>query len=171
MDEAVNNYSELTGRDLTESREIIKSIFDFTQDEYVNIRDSEIKGKPNQDAKNINKYISDMPSYKGEIYRGLSFNNEKDLNTFLTSAMTGGIKTPSMSSFSSDKEIAEGFSLSKGPDYRVVMTVTDNKRGKSIKGLSVSSGDNEVIVPKNTKYKVNSVTNKDGFYKISLSEN
>lgn len=110
------------------------------------------KGKPQEYTEAINKMLNSpkVPRYDGEIYRGLS-------SKFLeTNSLEPGTEfsLQAMSSFSSNQKIAERFA---GGSEGVVIKVKQNTQGVSIKNISTFAEEDEVLVPKNTKYRVVSV--------------
>ncbi|MBD2076217.1 DUF1073 domain-containing protein [Phormidium sp. FACHB-592] len=154
-----------------EAKETISSVTSFTGDNYTAIRKAEREGKPTKEGKAINRYIEKAPKYDGEIYRGLSFKTTKELDDFLNTAKEGSsMKPDAVSSFSSDRSIAERFSKDSGNQNSVVLKVKQNRSGASIQDLTLYPEEGEVLVPKNTTYRVASVKRKGNTVEIELED-
>lgn len=110
-------------------------------------------------AKGINKYLEKMPKHDGVIYRGLEIDENKFDTKIFEKSLTNPKGLDAFSSFSTDREVAERFARrgvagSIGEDkFEVILTVR-NKSGVSIQALSRTPQEDEVLVPKGTKYKI-----------------
>lgn len=143
---------------------MIKSLDYFTGPGHGDIRDLQMgkfeepppRESVERDANNIERYLANAPKYDGKIYRGMNFETEDDLNSFLK-ANSGGFEMNAMSSFSATQSVAESFM--QGLDNRglkVLITVPKNKSGASVKPFSSYADEDEVLVPSKTKYRVKS---------------
>jgi hypothetical protein len=103
------------------------------------------------DARRINEYIRDSPKYEGTIYRGLSDRggNLKEMIDQIKSPE--GLTIRSVSSFSSNPKVATDFANMR--DEGVVIAVKSNRSGASIRNIALLPKEDEVIVPKGTRYR------------------
>jgi hypothetical protein len=101
-------------------------------------------------TKSINRYLEKMPSFDGVVHRGMSFDSKEDRDAFV-SKISGGYSLEAMSSFSSSKNTAKEFASQSGSG---VLFTVKNKSGVSIKRLSEVEEENEVLVPKDTRYRI-----------------
>ena len=107
---------------------------------------SQIAGKPDPIVKDIESGLSKLPVHKGTVYRGTS------------TSRIGGIpnpgdviKTNSLMSSTSSRKKGRGFADD------VLMVVSKNRTGKSLKGRSDFPEEAEVLFPTGAKFKVRSV--------------
>lgn len=146
---------KMTGLTPQEVERGMKGIIDFTGSYSDAIRKSEQNGKPNGKAQDINNLLQKMPKYDGAVYRGLSL-DEKGFQAFLATNKAGGkMSLNAMSSFTTDTGVAKRYS--SGNDHGVLLAV-QNRSGVSIKNLSKYKGEDEVLVPRGTKYTILDVT-------------
>jgi hypothetical protein len=137
--------------------EIADAISRFSADESGRIREFERTGKEQNGTEKkyaaaINSYIAQAPKFKGQVHRGLTFDKPEAVSGFLKQlTQDGGLELDAMSSFSSDRNIAKSFD---GGNYGVLIKVKANQSGTSIKNGSSNSGENEVLIPKGTKYRI-----------------
>jgi hypothetical protein len=108
--------------------------------------------------KSINQYLEKMPSFDGAIHRGMSFDSKADRDAFV-SKISGGYSLEAMSSFSSSKNTAKDFATQAGSG---ILFTVKNKSGVSIKRLSQVEEENEVLVPKDTRYRIVGTPKKAG---------
>lgn len=125
-------------------------------------------GKMPETSKNIDKLISKSAPFEGEIYRGMSFDDESFVSQLTPGASlnTGGI-----SSWSSDKKHSNTFASRKKIG---VMLSVKNKSGASITFLSKDQREQEVLSPSQARYRVKSVSKKQQgnktIYNVKLEE-
>jgi hypothetical protein len=137
--------------------EIAEAVRRFSGSYSGNIRTFERTGEQStgiekKAAAAINSYIAAAPKYKGQVHRGLSFTDPDKVAKFLKDLTAdGGFKLNAMSSFSSKPSVAKGFD---GGKYGVMLKVKGNQSGTSIKNGSSHLDENEVLVPKGTKYRI-----------------
>ncbi|MFB2832972.1 ADP-ribosyltransferase [Floridanema evergladense] len=161
---------KMTGLSEQEVKDGMRGVYEFVSNGYTGIRESERKGEPDSRVTNINRLLSKMPKYDGEIYRGMAIKRE-NLDSFLKELGTGTMKIEAMSSFTSDKKIAQKFTKVKGGGVPVLITV-QNKSGVSIRNMSTFKKENEVLVPKGVNYSISKIeTTKNGGKIIYLQEN
>lgn len=133
-------------------------------DNYEKVR----SGKDPKTAKQLDSLISKSAPFEGEIYRGMSFNDE----AFASGLKKGAaVDMKGVSSWSSDKKHSTGFASTK--KVGVLMSV-QNKSAASITFLSKDEREQELLSPSSAKYKVKSVTKtqKGGrtIYNVKLEE-
>jgi hypothetical protein len=152
----VNHFEKYATPEHT-GKEIAEAIRRFSGSYSGNIREFERTGKQStgieeKAAAAINSYIAAAPKYKGQVHRGLSFTDPDQISKFLKNLTAdGGFELTAMSSFSSKPTVAKGFD---GGKYGVMLKVKGNQSGTSIKNGSSMLYENEVLVPKGTKYRV-----------------
>jgi hypothetical protein len=98
----------------------------------------------------MNDFIEKAPKYAGPIMSGFAKDMEE---IYGTDKLEVGAKFsfPSMTSFSSNKDIASSFN---GGGYFII---NNNKSGASIKPFSSFDGEDEIVVSKSAKYRVASI--------------
>lgn len=187
MQGARQKLQELTGMSEAEARESMKSVYGYTQERSADIRDFQYGSTQNfspkeletvkKEVEAINRYIDKMPKFKGEIYRGKDFESAEKAEAFLAKIKKDSdYQLPAMSSFSSSKKIAENFArlqtkIGNKGRVPVVFVVEKNKSGASIRSLSEKTKEDEVLVPKNAKYKPKGEPyQKDGIWYVPLAE-
>lgn len=92
-----------------------------------------------------------VEAYGGEIHRGLAWNNQKEKQAFIEGVKKEGLSLNSHSSFSSNFDIANQFS--SGGSEGIIVSVKNNKKGKSVSPFSYFKGEDEVLVSKDVKYR------------------
>jgi hypothetical protein len=149
------------------ARERVEAVGRFADYNYPEIRaaddglttykdvDDEIVGVSKQaqdDARRINEYIRDSPKYEGTIYRGLS-DSGGNLDQMIDQLKSPeGLTIRSVSSFSSSPRVAVNFATA-GKTKAVVVEVRSNRSGSSIRNIAALHHEDEVIVPKGTRYR------------------
>jgi len=147
----VAKVAKLSGMNSVEAAESLAALEKFTTTDFRKIRCADKEGKNEKNVKNLNNFMHKMPSYDGDIYRGMSF-SEKSIKSFIQQLKPHGDYTlDSVTSFTSDPKVAETYS---GHCYQVVIRVKHNHSGISIKDFSAMYSEKEVLVPKGTKYEV-----------------
>ena len=161
--EVVNKISAITGMTKSESRASAKAVNAFTDEDYEKIRKAEYAGIKTAQIVAINRYLDKMPKFSGEMFRGKQFKTQQDIDNFVEKLKEGhSYELPAMSSFSSNKETATTFAVEgalglaqKSSPSSVVFKITGNKSGVTVKHLSVNVEEDEVLVKKGAKYKIN----------------
>ena len=171
----IQNITRMSEKDAIESARAINS---FTKFAYDDIRNLEYAGKTSPEVKAINRYLDKMPKFQGEVSRGKQFDSPEEAQTFINKMKQGApYVLPAMSSFSSDIGTAQKFAnieKSAGVEKStpMVLVVATNKRGVSIRSLSDVRNEDEVLVPKKTKYKLKGEPyQKNGTWFVPLEEN
>ena len=112
----------------------------------------------NSSIKSIDQYVKKMPAFEGQVHRGMSFDSKEQQEAFL-SKISGGYSLEAMSSFSSSKRVAKEFAM--GSKAGILFTVK-NKSGASVKRLSLMEEEDEIIVPKDIKYRIVGTPKRSG---------
>ena len=160
--EVIDKISAVTGMTKSEVRASTNAVNAFTERDYEKIRKADYAGKSTLQIAAINRYLDKMPKFPGEIFRGKNFKTKQDLDSFIGKLQEGhSYEIPAMSSFSSDMDTALLFST-EGALGRldnsvsaVVFKVTSNKSGVTVKHLSSNPEEDEVLVKKGARYKIN----------------
>jgi phage gp29-like protein len=171
----------VTGLSDQELKPLVQSIIDFSEENYASIRKAD-RGEATievfkNDADNINLLLDKLPAYNDVIYRGVPL-MDRNGRSLLDKLANDEYVLDAMSSFSSNLTIAEDFALGLGgttdADYSgggVILVIKKNSRGKSIKHLSANPQEDEVLVPKGTRYRFTSNPPKIKYGDGSYGEN
>jgi len=114
--------------------------------------------KVQSSIESIDQYVKKMPAYEGVIHRGMTFKSEDERKAFL-SKISKGYSLEAMSSFSSSRDAAGEFA---GASSNGVIFTVKNKSGASVAALSRIKKEEEVLVPKGTKYRIIGTPKKVG---------
>lgn len=153
--EVVNAISKLTGMSTDEALESAKAVWSFTEAEYEEIRKSEYAGIITPQIAAINRYLDRMPKFPGEIFRGKKFKTQELLDDFISKMENGSTyDLPAMSSFSSSEKSPKYFATNVSFQPSVIFQVSQNKSGVTVKNISHSKHEDEVLVKKGTRYKL-----------------
>jgi hypothetical protein len=175
LDSQLDDLAEIHGVSRAVAKDRVAAVEHFSGPEYPGIRAGDgdrptyytEDGKKKdttpwhrEQAKLINDYINDSPKYDGVIYRGFRQDTVdgaayvEDIKKALRSK--DGYSLRSFSSFSSNYEIAQNFAvLTDGddPPEAFLIEVKQNTRGASIRSVSTITDEDEVMVPKATRYR------------------
>jgi SPP1 gp7 family putative phage head morphogenesis protein len=176
LDSQLDDLAQIHGVSRTVAKDRMNAVEHFSGPEYPGIRAgdggrstyyTEDGKKENttpwhrEQAKLINDYINDSPKYDGVIYRGFRQDTVdgaayvEDIKKALKSDDGYGLR--SFSSFSSNYEIAQNFAVLKDgaddPPEAFLIEVKRNTRGASIRSVSTITDEDEVMVPKATRYR------------------
>lgn len=165
-----------TTREIAQQR--IQSIQEFSVFEYSGIRaadagkttfwdvekdkERQVTDEHRQHARRINDYIESSPKYDGVVYRGFR-QDTGDAGSYVEKIKAAlksddGYSLRSVSSFSSDFEVAKEFAAKSGdgkkpPPEVFLIEVKRNTRGASIRSVSEIPMEAEVLVPNGTRYR------------------
>jgi hypothetical protein len=161
--EVINKISKLTGMTESESRASARAVNAFSDEDYEKIRKAEYAGIETSQTKAINRYLDKMPKFEGEIFRGRQYKTQQDIDNLVRRLKEGDdYELPAMSSFSSDIETATTFAVEGAYglaeakfSMAVIFKVASNKSGVTIKNISANQEEDEVLVKKGTRYKIN----------------
>ena len=187
LDEITTKMSKLTGVSKEESTKSLDGIRQYTGGGYSSIRAyesggdiaSKSSGASEENTKlkglvdSINNYIKKAPPYKGEIFRGLGFKTETELENFFSGLdRDSGYLLEAMSSFTTNRKVLEDYATESAQPYTVALSVLDNKSGVSIRAISTFYEEEEILTPKGALYKVKKIDKKEGTnnYYITLEE-
>jgi hypothetical protein len=154
-DKTANFISKDINVSTAKAHEYVDAIRGFIGSDYMEMRrasQGEGKGTHNKLAKDFDEFLNKSPKYKGEVHRGVRVPKE------MADGFTSGaeITMKGMSSWSSDKKIADKFAASGGEGdtgHAVIFHVT-NKSGASVTHLAAMPYQKEIVAPSSAKYKV-----------------
>jgi hypothetical protein len=168
---ATKNGKQIT---LKEAQDTVEAIEDWAGSGYEEIRKDQKAGQLNERATLIDNYIKNLTPYKGEVYRGITFDNKKEMDDWLKGDKDGLLDNQNAhASWSSELEVAKDFASVEDDLDRVgvVIKSVNNKSGVSISNLSdFGKTESEVIVPKDAKHKVKSVREEGGVVYVEVEE-
>jgi hypothetical protein len=165
---------------IEEAEKIIKSVKRWITDSD-EVRDDQKDGRPNKNEENINRFMKSMTPYDGDVSRGILFYSREEVETWLKGDENGVLDNQKAhASWTSDDKVAYDFSKASYKEnpslsqyvegaYPVIIKAK-NKTGVSIKDVGLKPQESEVIVSKDAKHKVKSVTEKDGIFYVQTEE-
>lgn len=112
----------------------------------------------------VENIIEALPLYRGTpVIRGMQFGTRKQRADFLKKYANGdGIG--SMDSYSSKAHTAEGFDSGGNG---LMMHISDPQGAASVKGMSQLAGENEVLFPKHTRFRIAKMSwDRDGKFPV-----
>lgn len=117
----------------------------------------------------VSEYLKDAPKFKGEVYRGVGFDDKSQFDDFINSFQgnthTSSPQFTSSSILRSDAEYFEGVS-----DYSATLKIKSND-GSYIGGLSEFREETEVLFDHSTKFKIKNIVKvSDRHYDIELED-
>ena len=105
-----------------------------------------------KDKNLLNKSLNKLPSYRGDVYRGLTFDDTRGYNDFINSIKVGQTTSrPTFTSTSVLKEIGESFATAE--DYGALLKIK-SKDGKWLNGLSEVEAELEVLFKSDTLFEI-----------------
>jgi hypothetical protein len=140
------------------------------------IRNDQKKGKFNKKAEIISDYVRNSTPYKGDIHRGIVFKNREEAMEWIKGDENGVLDNQNAhASWSSKESVAWVYTnpmMRKANKTLVGVIVSSvNKTGVSIEKLSrYKESEAEVLVPKDARHKVKSVTEKNGIIYVETEE-
>lgn len=152
-----------------EAEYTITAIKDWTKSSYTYIRRLQQQDQVSAEADRIDKFIKNSTPYKGEIYRGVTFDSEADAMYWIKENQ-GNMEQNAHASWTSSKSIGENFAYKGSYRRQPVLIKSVNKTGASIRSLSSQVEENEVIVPKGARHRVKSVTKQDDLILVEVEE-
>jgi hypothetical protein len=165
---------------IEEAEKIIKSVKRWITDSD-EVRDDQKDGRPNKNEENINRFMKSMTPYDGDVSRGILFYSREEVETWLKGDENGVLDNQKAhASWTSDDKVAYDFSKASYKEnpslsqyvegaYPVIIKAK-NKTGVSIKDVGLKPQESEVIVSKDAKHKVKSVTEKNGIFYVETEE-
>ncbi|MFM6211725.1 hypothetical protein [Planktothrix sp.] len=168
---ATKNGKQIT---LKEAQDTVDAIKDWAGAGYEEIRKDQKEGRVNERATLIDNYIKNLTPYKGEVYRGITFDNKKEMDAWLKGDKDGILGNQNAhASWSSELYVAKDFASVEDDLGRVSVVIksVNNKSGVSISNLSsYGKTESEVIVSKDAKHKVKSVREEGGVVYVEVEE-
>ena len=133
--------------------EQIKAIEDWSDGAYGKIRrvqQGKYNGSDAQKYKDqgeaLEEFINSQPSFKGDLYRGISTDEEIDFKKGQKITMNG------TSSWSKDDDIADEFS--RFDEYSYMFVTSNLNKAADISKYAMNPGEQEVLVSKNVTFEV-----------------
>ena len=182
-DEAVANTMKECKVDENEAKEMVKEISAYADGYAYEMRHWQQTGKTGaemtpDEAKDmeakVEKFIKESPKWGGgDIYRGISM-NEEDSHKLLDQINSGKpIDMKGTSSWSSDRETADDFGqmTAMDGDVTIIFKAPGTKKGTSIDHISEFS-QSEVLVSKEARWDVKRINGSidDGYLEIEMEE-
>lgn len=161
-----------------EANDMVRAIDYFTGDGYGEMRALQMgKYEEPPPKERMQKYVDDAenfirnsPKFDGQVYRGMNFDTEAAFSQFIQ-ANSGGFELNAMSSFSATQSVAESFMEGNLPgSVKVLVSVSRNKSGASVKPFSEFPTEDEVLVPSGTKYRVKSQKREGNTVRLEWEE-
>lgn len=163
------------GVSVDDAEDIISSIFEYTVDYYVDVREYQSEGTGDARIKNISEniefYIQRAEPYKGTIYRGMAVGS-----SYFDSLKIGKhVNMKGTSSWSSDEYVAKDFAYNRDGEKKIIFVTNSPEKSASIKHLSDYEEESEVLVSKDVSFIVKDIKKKkrlygDDIYYITLEE-
>lgn len=145
-----------------------RSIRDWTVGNYASVRKLQMQGRASVEADDLDDFIKNSTPYKGNIYRGITFESTDEAMRQLTKSDI--LKQTAHSSWSSSEKIAREFAYARSPKEQSVLIETVNKTGASIKNLAAFADELEVLVPKGAQHKILSIVKEAKFIVVKTVE-
>ena len=151
---ALKMLQEETGYTIEEANKVQKSMDLYFSNDYTEFTAGNRKG----DVKIIDDALQRMAVYDGEIQRGMHL-VPMDYEELIESAVEGAeLKMKSISSWSSEKSVADRFADLSESQNSVIIKCIKNKSGVGVQHISVvGSRESEVLAPSSARYKIISV--------------
>jgi hypothetical protein len=140
------------------------------------IRNDQKKGKFNKKAELISDYVRNSTPYNGDIHRGIVFNNREEAMEWIKGDENGVLDNQNAhASWTSKESVAWVYTnpmmRKANKTLAGVIVSSVNKTGASIEKLSrYKESEAEVLVAKDARHKVKSVTEKDGILYVQTEE-
>jgi hypothetical protein len=166
---SIEEYAQQIGISEEEARARYRAVAGWTVADYGDIRENQIDGVDDPRVEVIDAYLNSVPSFEGDVYRGLKFFDEDDYNSYLDSISGGVMDLNAHSSFTSSEEIGRSFVEGRSP-FGALIRATGNRSGKSIAGVSEFPEEGEVLVPRGARYAVRNITREGNVSIIDVEE-
>ena len=151
---AFKSIMDETGYSEEDAKAFHKGLLDYMGGDY----EAFAKGKREDAERTIDNGLARMGAYDGEIYRGLFFPDyrEKDFEGFAKMDVGSIMPSRSVTSWSSKKDVADGFaSTGLAAGNSVVISCKNNKSGVGVQHISKFRGSEaEVLTPSTVRWKV-----------------
>lgn len=153
---------------MEEAEYTARTIKDWTAGNYATIRKLQLQNRPSIEADDINNFIKNSTPYKGDIYRGITFESTEEAMRQLSKSDI--LEQETHSSWSSSEKIAREFAYARSPKEQSVLIETVNKTGASVKNLAAFADELEVIVPKGARHKILNIIKEADFIVVKTIE-
>lgn len=151
-----------------------RSLTQYTDEDYSDFRVTDKEGLDlgfNEEVESVNEFLRKAPKYSGRIFRGISVSKEVGDEILNSLNETGEMKLDAMSSFSRDGRVAQDFTTANPGESKFIFQINQNKSGVAIEDFSSLPDEQEVLVPKNTRYAVKgSFVDLQGINRVLLEE-
>ena len=140
------------------------------------IRNDQKKGKSNKKAELISDYVRNSTPYKGDIHRGIVFDSREEAMEWIKGDENRVLDNQNAhASWTSKETVAWVYTnpMMRKANKRLagVIVSSVNKTGASIEKLShYKESEAEILVAKDARHKVKSVTEKDGIIYVQTEE-
>lgn len=107
-------------------------------------------------AKDIEAYLKRAPKYEGDVFRTMVMPQENLDELIVGFKSKSGTKTLAMESWTANEDLE----FSQGIGQRVLLR-TKNKKGVDVSRLSEFESEEEVLMPKGSRYKLKGITKEE----------
>ena len=159
---ALNQIMQDTGYDEAKAKDLQTKLIEYLGEDY----DAFARGEKQDAVRVIDAGLAKMPAYDGTIYRGMSFSNiDKEGQRFRDLQAGDQLTMRSISSWTSEKHVAEEFGDSKSTGLdTVIIQCDDNKTGVGVQHISkFNVREAEVLAPSTASWTVESVTTQSKY--------
>ena len=156
-DKVISTVENDIGANKKQAEEIVKTFYNFSGDEYKQLREDQRHNKINKQDQIIEDYIDKAPKFEESIYRGIVVKDNIKFTVGNTLDMKG------TSSWTSDEKKTNTFLTLSNEDRRnrltnqVVFKVENPIKAVSIKHMSSFPEEKEVLVSKKAKFVVSKI--------------
>lgn len=168
-------------RDNPDRSKDVENVNYYTDREYDFINETLRESRPEDELRislsdmgekieSISAFLKDAPKFDGIVYRGMTFNirGRKDYEEFMVGMTAGNeCEIKPFVSTTANKDIAEGFTVDN--NINVLMEIR-SKRGVVLNGAAQFPKEREVLMDKNSKFKIIDVKIIDKDVRIKLEE-
>ena len=160
---------------MKEAEDTVAAVFGWSRNSS-DIRNDQKKGKFNKKAELISDYVRNSTPYNGDIHRGIVFNNREEAMEWIKGDENGVLDNQNAhASWTSKESVAWVYTnpmmRKANKTLAGVIVSSVNKTGASIEKLSrYKESEAEVLVAKDARHKVKSVTEKDSILYVQTEE-
>ena len=157
-----------TGMSKREATEYVHEVSAFSGADYENFT----AGYRKAEEEIINNGLLKSQPFNGTMYRGIAL-DDVDYYAFIENVEVGStMRMKSISSWSSNIDVAVGYSAQQDiGDRRVIFVNKKNKTASSIKHISSVPSEDEVLAPSTAKWKVTEIkSSSDSLGRYTLVE-
>lgn len=125
---------------------------------------------PPDDIQSVSNFLRDAPSFDGMVYRGVNIDTKANFDAFMKGVEGGTIRMKSFTSTTVDQEKSKGYAYLYPRINPPVYMAIKSKRGVSVRNISASPRENEVLFDYGSKFKVINYNVSDKEVNIELEE-